>query len=272
MDETGLEAKGTISSNAPATPLAAKLQEHVRQSGTLSSSDVASFVRAQPEAKEAKPTPGAAMQEVTVVEEPKAQLDPMVERASSPETPGQRMSSLQDALATTATTIKQQEDRKLKVVVTPADKEAFIAAIIRDGRLELTLPRCGDSIPVAVRSRTVLESQAILAYIQRQLVGGKIVTQMDYVTHLRAAMLSAQIKNFNGKDYPALTTPLLPVQDIVNNTTTPAGWEAGVSFWIGMGEAPFALLWSCVEEFEGKYWRMIEDSRDQNFWNPAASI
>lgn len=269
MNEIGLERK---SSAGGATPLADKLKEHVRQTGALTSGDIATFVKEQ-NPEPSGPPPGAAMVETTVVDKPPSEaVDPMVTLATEHKTPGEQVGKLQDAIAATGNIMQAQQDRKQKIIVTPEDKDAFVTALIAETRMELTIRRCGGRVLVVVRSRTVPESQAILAYMQRQIIAKKIETQADYTNHLRAAMLSAQIMRFNGKDYKPLQEPLMPVQDIVNKTTIPAGWEGGLDHWLTMGEAAYSLLWSCIEEFEDKYWRMIEDAKDQNFWNPAASI
>ena len=268
MNEIGLERKTVVTG---ATPLADKLQEHVRQTGSLTSGDIANFTREQSPEPRGQPS-GSAMAETTVIEpDAKEELDPIVTEVAAVATPGQHISKLSAAVDDIDKLRQIREDNKRKIVVTPVDKEAFISAIVTDNRMVLTIKRCGDRIKVVVRSRTIPESQAILTYMQRQVVLGKLATQIDYTNHLRAALLAAQIKEFNGREYPTLQEPLKPIQDTVKNITTPTGWEDGLTHWLAMGEANHALLWSCVEEFEEKYWKMIEDAKDQNFWNPATS-
>jgi len=88
---------------------------------------------------------------------------------------------------------------------------------------------------------------------------------------VRGMIMAAQIDEFRGVTYPPLETPLMPVAQ-PEGDPIPPGWIARIDYWANQSEGISAMIWGCIQDFEDKYWRMVEDAQNADFWKPAASI
>ena len=238
--------------------LAKQLAEHMKQTGKLSSANVQAAIQDQEEKPGAK-TEQALQQSTTLTSDQLKTDDPLIAAAEG----GVAGDALKDMEA-----IKKL--KREQVVITPDDKEAFIDALVSGKRLVLYFMRCGKRINVAIRSRTVPETQAILQQLKREIDAGTIVTQTDYTTRLRAMMMAAQVVDCNGTHGDPLKEPLFQMVGTDGKLVDPA-WLGQAQYWNGVSDGLQAVVWSCLQEFEDKYWIMVDDARDANFWSPAAS-
>ena len=232
-------------------PLKQKLQAHLAEHGTLSSADVANFAQT-----EEKPLDETILKPTELTVDSKTSRDPLMAQA------GKDSASHLDSVV--------PAEKRKTVVITPEEKDAFIDALVHNKRFSLPFSFYGGRLRIVVRSRTVRESQAIIAAERADMDAKRIVTQMDYTMRLRAMLMTMQIAEFNEVIQLSPEDPLLPTVQADGSITQPA-WTNRIDFWLEQGEAMMTTLWQAIEEFETKYWRMVEDSRDSNFWNPAAS-
>ena len=251
----------------PPGNLQKKLREHLKSTGAISSGDVASFQRGEAPAEE-RPD-GAAMEENTVIEA-STPRDPLIAVASDGDT-GSR--AIQETMAEERPAVPgfDQAMDKRKIVITPADKEAFISSVINNTRMELTFPILGGKVNVTVRSRKVPETQAVVARERFEIADKTIVTQFDYTLRVRSMLMAAQIAEYRGEKYEELQEPLKPVAQVGDAPATAPGWVKWIDHWADCGDAVHAMLWNCIQAFEDKYWRMVEDAQNTDFWKPVAS-
>jgi hypothetical protein len=251
-----------------------KLREHMASTGQLSSSDVAAFQRGSDPEEQPQHT-GAAMHEATVVDKQaqpaEDKTDAMILAAGGPTDTQQLEESAEDTTLKDLNPMERITQRRNKVVITPADKEAFIMSVIHNTRMELTFQILGGRVTVRVRSRKVPETRAIVAREQFELTKEIMKTRMDYTLRLRSMLMTAQIAEFRGEVYEEMQAPLQPVVRSEGGAEDP-GWVKWIDYWAQQGDGIHALLWNCIQTFEDKYWRMVEDAQNADFWQPAASI
>ena len=162
-----------------------------------------------------------------------------------------------------------------KVDITPDDREAFLQAIVNGGRYERDFELFGGKLKGVFRCRKIAESDGIIAWLNHCINSNVLSARNDYTTLMRNALLAAQVKQLRGlvsEDFPELTGPFGPTRSTDGKEVTPPGWIGLADAW---GERPEALVTAIhkeLQKFEKRYWAMIADSANQNFWNPAASI
>ena len=164
------------------------------------------------------------------------------------------------------------EDR---IDITDADRDAFIQSIVTGGRYERTFSLFGGKLTGVFRCRKIAESDGIIAWVSHCVNMKKIEARIEYLTMMRNAMLAAQVKSLRGivsEDFPELPGPYAPTRSEDGKTLNEPGWVSAANAW---GERPEALVTALHDEltkFEKRYWTMVVDASNQNFWNPAASI
>lgn len=162
-----------------------------------------------------------------------------------------------------------------KIDITDEDRDAFIQAIVTGGRYERGFSLFGGKLTGVFRCRKIAESDGIIAWVSHCVNSKKIEARIEYLTLMRNAMLAAQVKSLRGivsEDFPELPGPYAPTRSEDGKTLSEPGWVSAANAW---GERPEALVTALHEElnkFEKRYWAMVVDASNQNFWNPAASI
>ena len=107
---------------------------------------------------------------------------------------------------------------------------------------------------------------------------GKADARIEYLTLMRNAILAAQVKSLRGmvnEDLPELKRPYGPTRVAdgdKGDRVEPPGWVAMADSWGNRPEALVTALHNELQLFERRYWAMVMDAGNQNFWNPAASI
>ena len=240
--------------------LGKQLAEHMRQTGKLSSASVQAAVQESMEPAKFAAT-AEAITETTTIPADKIKTNDTLINADTGD-------SLNDILKEEA---DRQSLKRAQVVITPQDKEAFLDAMISNKRMVLKFTRCGGKISVVVRSRMIPETQAIMQQLRREMDSLSLVTQTDYTARLRAMGLAAQIVSVNDTVNDTLNAPLFPTVG-ADGKTLPPGWLGQSAYFTNISDGLQNIVWGCLSEFEDKYWIMVEDAKDANFWNPAASI
>lgn len=158
---------------------------------------------------------------------------------------------------------------KREVTITDEDKSNFIQAVVTGTRYKGTAYLYGGRIRVKFRSRSVEETDAILSFIHRNGILGKFVTQADIKDATLAALLVAQVEELSDVAYPEMKAPLKYVE-------TPTGvedpaWIKDMDMWKKKPEHLVMAIGDALVDFESKYWKMIQESRNENFWGPGES-
>lgn len=165
-----------------------------------------------------------------------------------------------------------------KVDITEDDREAFLKAIVTGERYERPFSLFGGKLTGTFRCRKIAESDGIIAWLSHCVNKGKADARIEYLTLMRNAMLAAQVKSLRGmvsEDFPELKEPYGPTRvadgDKGDRIEAP-GWVAMAESWGSRPEALVTALHNELQLFEKRYWAMVMDAGNQNFWNPAASI
>jgi len=156
-----------------------------------------------------------------------------------------------------------------RVTITNSDKLEFLKAVTTGNRFVQTVDLFGGNLRVKFRSRSVDETEAILAYMHKSGIDGKFVTKADVSDTSLAALLVAQVAEINGVEYAEMKKPLKFTEDL--DGVHPPAWEADLDIWRSKPESLISALGAALVEFEAKYWKMVGASRDENFWNPGGS-
>lgn len=228
-----------------------KLATKLAQNGSIGSTDVAEFTIPKDVKKEVAGDVKTPLTE-------NATKDPIMKAADD----NGAAKSLIDEAATTSALAEP-------VVISDNDREAFLDAMVSGERFELPFELFNGRIKGRFRSRTQAETNATVAYIGFECRKERIVTGIEYSNRLRNMLLATQVKEINGTAHLPLKPPLLRTAD-GQNVIEP-GWLNQVSYWETQNDGLVNAVYKELQVFERKYWVMVENARDQNFWNPAGS-
>lgn len=232
---------------------------------SVSGADLAAEAAAAEEVKDTGPTTGKV--EAEVPQEAKA--DPLAETNKTGE--------LHQGM------VPQEELEKIDI--TDEDREAFLQAIITGGRYERDFSLFGGKLRGTFRSRLQHESDGISAYITSLISGRKVTARIEYLTVMRGAVLAAQVKCLRGilnEDFPELAEPYAPKwsdagrknekgEAVKEAELSDPGWLSMMEAWCKRPEALVTAVHNELQKFEWRYWAMLKEAANENFWNPAAS-
>ena len=159
--------------------------------------------------------------------------------------------------------------------ITDEDRDAFLQALITGGRYERTFSLFGGKLKGVFRCRNIGESDGIIAWLTHCVNSKKMDARIEYLTTMRNAILAAQVKSLRGminEDFPELPGPYAPTRSEDGKTLIEPGWLSAANSWGERPEALVTALHNELQRFEKRYWAMVMDAGNQNFWNPAASI
>lgn len=162
-----------------------------------------------------------------------------------------------------------------KIDISEDDRAAFLQAIVTGGRYEREFSLFGGKLRGVFRCRKVQESDGIIAWLSHLVNAKRLDARIEYMTMMRNAILAAQVKSLRGlvnEDFPELVAPYGPARSPDGKEVVEPGWLGVARSW---GERPEALVTAIhmeLQKFEKRYWAMVMDSGNQNFWNPAPSI
>lgn len=154
------------------------------------------------------------------------------------------------------------------VTITPEEKAIFLDAIINGGRYYQYVSLFGGKLTAKIVCRSQEESAAIIAQLNREIRSNKITTQLEYSNRLRLMLLAAQIHELNDVVLGPLREPLFAVVKSPDVIEEP-GWLEQVNLWEKRPDALATALFNELKTFEKKYWTMVANADNQNFWNPA---
>lgn len=170
--------------------------------------------------------------------------------------------------------------------ISQEDRDAFLQALVTGERYERSFSLFGGRVTGVFRSRLIKESDGIVAWLSSLVNERKIDARVEYLTMVRNASLAAQVKCLRGsvanEDFEELAKPYAPTRKIVDGTdkdgkatrtyeTVAPGWVQAADAWGDRPEALVTALHMELQKFEKRYWTMVKESANQNFWNPAAS-
>ena len=172
-----------------------------------------------------------------------------------------------------------------QVEITQDDRDSFLQCLVTGGRYERGFSVFGGKLTGVFRCRKIAESDGILAWINHLISTKRIGASIEYMDLMRNALLASQVKSLRGlinEDFEELPAPYAPTRrtvvrkgedgkDISDVEVTDPGWLKAAESW---GERPEALVSAIHGElqlFERRYWTMVMEASNQNFWSPAAS-
>jgi len=263
-----------------AETLKERLSGDLAGGGAISSGDVASFAHSQ----EAVKTPEQKRVESGPSEVPQEAINDPVMKAANTQ-PAAEETNKQHQVAAAAPADEMSEemaraaadmgiDMPETIEITEVEKEAFLETIISGGRFQLPFSIFGGRVTGVLQSRLNLETRAMLSEIHRAWAAKELESMIDYTARFRYACFRFQVAEIYDTQ---LETPKKPLKAVLSTKdgepiTTPPAWseEAEVMF----GNYPDGVITALYKElviFEKKYWTMVSNSADQNFWNPVDS-
>jgi hypothetical protein len=173
------------------------------------------------------------------------------------------------------TSVADKKNGDRIVVVSDVEKEKFLDSVVSGKRYEEDISLMSGKLNVKFRSRSAIESEAIDAFLRDGVVSGRINNQIVYADTMRFCLLAAGVASLNGETFPTITDAAEGREHLFKTATKdgtkPPKWMWLYEKWRDMTEIIVAILIDAYFEYEAKYWRMIEKSRDENFWNAAES-
>jgi len=153
------------------------------------------------------------------------------------------------------------------VSITESDKEAFLTAAMYDGRFKLPFSIMGGKVKGLIRNRTLQEHNVLVNYLMKLIESKVITTEEEYQQQLRALTLTAQIEVLADKTFPEMQSPLDPSEG-------EAGWLSQYQTWLDKDNKGLGITRAVfieIRKFEAKYWALIQQANNENFWLTAES-
>ena len=151
-----------------------------------------------------------------------------------------------------------------KVDILPEHRDRFIDSVVTGERYFEDFSLMGGRFSLRIRSRSSEETDAIGSYLRVMVNKGDVRTDNEYSSLLRKLMCIAQVDRMNGVVFPPMEAPLMYEETATGRT--PPAWEPRISFWASKPDAMVVMAVRCIMEFEARYWTMIRNVDDENFW------
>ncbi len=155
------------------------------------------------------------------------------------------------------------------VTITDEDKNRFIDSVVSGTRFTSYADIYGGRVRIKFRSRTLAETEAVMSYVHREGIAGKIVTKADLSDTIMSALFVAQVAEVGDVAYPEMKPPY-KYEETAAGISKP-GWLGEVEMWKSKPEHLTAAVGNALVDFEAKYWKMIAESKNENFWKPGGS-
>jgi hypothetical protein len=178
-------------------------------------------------------------------------------------------SDLKSALIDKMKELDSMSSKDRTVKIEQKHKDAFLDCIVSGERYMEEFSLFGGKIRVKVRCRSSEETDAIEAYARREISAGRITLNSEYATLMRKLLLAAQIEEVNGVKYDTLKKPLFYIE--TKDGLTPPAWSDQIDLWASKPDYLVASLFECIIGFEARYWGMIRESKNENFWKSGES-
>lgn len=160
-----------------------------------------------------------------------------------------------------------------KLTITTIEKEAFLDAVTTDSRFVQPFSLYGGAVQGIFQSRTVREHSAILAYLGKLLREKAITTDDEYLRHLKALVLTAQVQRWRSLEFQGMTEPAF--ETVTKTGVQDPAWLPVYQMWLDLDNKQPGItspLFGELQKFERKYWTLIGCADDPNFWSPAEAF
>jgi len=154
------------------------------------------------------------------------------------------------------------EDILKPVEISPIEKEKFLDAVITGDRYTQSKTIFNGRISIVFRSRQAKETTAIYSYVGRAYSAGVVSNDLESAELLKRHLLICQLQELNGIEFK-------PYLDYKKSGGDTKEWDELLQFITDLDSGIFEALFKQLIAFETKYWTMVNNADDQNFWNPA---
>lgn len=164
---------------------------------------------------------------------------------------------------------------KRVVTVTDREKKEFFDSVISGSRYKASATLFNGGLKVVFRSRSAIESEAIDSFIRKRVALGKIQSNQEYADTMRFAVLAAGVEELNGEKFPTLTeageTNIGMFYSETKTGLDEPKWLWLYDKWRARAESVVAVVVEAYFAFEAKYWLMIGNADNENFWKTGES-
>lgn len=164
-----------------------------------------------------------------------------------------------------------EEDLEESITITAAEKQVFLDTIVSGKRFELPFSLFNGKLKGRFRNRTNRESDAVMIELNRKVISGDVVTDVEYSTALRCGLMAFHVAQLGGEEHAVPEEPLTQVRvfkEDESEVVTPTWMDAAINHFSGMHDGVIAALYRELLRFERKYWLMVKHANNQNFWKP----
>lgn len=244
--------------------------------GGISSGDIAEFTRSvNKESEEDRVDP---LTEDSTVDVPKEAKDDQLMQAGDMT---EQQNDVQRAIAEDPSGMNYAPDLSIlepialdEVDITSEEKELFIDSLVTGDRFKLPFSLFNGKVEGTIQNRLNGETRAIIQEVNRRTVVEEI-SPVRFSELVRQAILRFQIVEVNNKTYEPVTGDLhaMVSEEDGKEVVKEPKWykEAETFFGSDKNEAFTAALYRAVQIFEAKYWAMVKNAENQDFWDPEDS-
>lgn len=200
---------------------------------------------------------------------PMAKQDPLLDYGDAVKTSSDLSRTAEKSRGLDGNILKDEMNAVDTVTITNEDRAAFLDVLVTGKRYCRPFSIYGGAIQGTFRCRSAEESEAIASWMAAGIREKRYDTAVDYSLELRNIMLAAHVHTLNATQFPELKAPLRRTQD--GTTLVPPGWIEQAKFWTTLPETVLGGVYEEIRLFERKYWTMIENASNQDFWSPVGS-
>lgn len=157
------------------------------------------------------------------------------------------------------------EPQTKTITITPAEKAAFIDAVVANTRFTKEYSLFGGKVKLTLRSMTVDEVNALATWTAKQ---GTTDPAGLMAGRYRKYLAAAQIARYNGVDMPPLEQPLFETLESDGKTVKEPGWLKRSDYWDGISIGAFNAIMACMSDFDLRYATLCKEADNSNFWDP----
>ena len=160
------------------------------------------------------------------------------------------------------------EDFDEPVVISRLEKENFLDAVVSGDRYtqdeSIYCGRC----KVTFRSRQIKETTKIYSILAQEYTKGIIKSELEYGDRLKQYLLLCQIESYNGLKFKELSEMNDTLDKETGEQIPDPEQVALLAHLDKQSPSVIVALFKKLVQFEKKYWTMVNNADDQNFWNP----
>lgn len=251
-----------------------RIREELAGGGSVSAGDFAGFVKPTPkegEEEQPKKRKGAELEKDDVLEVAEEAKDAPAESVgNSGKAPINKISAgmqnIQDLF---------EFDLPDEITITAREKNIFLETIITGARFELPFSLFNGRLQGVFQSRTNRESDALISELQRRTIIGDITTDAEYTSAFRCAVLRFQLKSWGLGELEPVEEPLVQMRVFNDDSEMvlkdPVWYDEAVNMFGNQPDGIVSSIYKALLMFERKYWTMVKNAENQNFWNPEDS-